>query len=1494
MREFEKVIALYEYTKRLAELKYSVVSDINKQLFSLPIKAIPEYEHYTSVSFRDSAEADGDLAFDAAPSPLLRVQKPDFQPCPKPAEFLLPRLKAGWDNYKNSGEHLFQREIKEEFSTDPDRVTAYKKWITERNEWVKRQLKIESVRGLFMSLFNVYTDLNRESETQELMVGGGTLKVAGDSRINHPVLLKRVSIKLDAKENIIKIFDSEGAPEIYTLLLSYVTDLNHSAIKSAQEELAQGFFHPLDRNNASDFVKTFTHRLSSDSDFVEYGAESKKIASGIQVSMDEPVFFVRKKIDGTLKVLETIIETIRSTHEYPLPLGELVSGGMIEIPEAAGEPTIEERLAYANGENPEILLSKPANREQLEIAERIERCNAVFVQGPPGTGKTHTIANLIGHFLAQGKSVLVTSYTAKALSVVQEKLPGAIQNLCVTVSGDDNSSMVRSADGISEFMTEHTSNEMKQRAESAQAKREAILKRLNSVRKQLYQIRYSEFKPIVFDGEEYSPKEAAEFVRRHSDELSYIPGKVKLYRALPVTLDDLVFVYKYNGDISREEEAELAASLPNPAALPSVSDFQNLCDNFNAARSETVKPSNAPEITGTPDSSKVDYIIDAYIKPLQGVYSWAAFAAADGKRGGGYRQMWEKLCSLVIKASDYSRQNINLLLDENIQLSNSVTITMICNNREKLNTLYAKGKPSVLSLMFSKEVKTIVNGVKINGQRLAASLDCHILTVFAELEQMRAEITPLWNELLGKKGVPDFRSLGDEPENIAARFVKDIKVYLDWDKTVLGPFKSDIEGTGLSFEAVFPLDHITDEQERFVVLFSAIVSKLPKLLRSVKDWAAFNDAIEEKKRLLSESTAKQSIIQNGLSETGVNNSPVCGQLRQAVTALDVSLYSERYSLLCELYKKRGAINRRREILDRIKSAAPFWAEAIESRQGIHGGSVCPDNISDAWKRKQFAGIIDELTEQPFEALQRENAVLSVKLREVTTDLVTDKAWFHLLRTTEADLSMRQALQGWKMTVSRIGKGTGKNAPMYRRQAMEQMSICQRAVPAWIMPINKAMDTLNPAINKFDVVIIDEASQCDLSSIGILYMAKKIIIVGDDKQVSPMAIGIDVGQTNVLRNIYIKDIIPNWHLYEPKTSLYDVAKTTFQPLTLREHFRCLPEIIGYSNKLSYDYKIKPLRDAGTARLSPSVVNYRVANGTRDARRKINKEEAASVAAIIRACVEQPEYAEMTFGVISLLGDEQAVLIQKLILEQIPARIIEERRILCGNAAHFQGDERDIILLSLVDSNEGDGQLRLTGTDTSTKQRYNVAASRAKEQLWVVHSLDHTRDLKNGDMRRDLIEYANDTSSFLQVADAAEERLESPFEEIVGKSLVSAGYSLKRRYPAGTYRLDMVVSGGGKKAVLECDGDAWHSGELQIHSDMERQTILERAGWRFVRIRGSEYYRNPEKAMARVMNDLAGLGIMPESKVNEQTEETASDLLERVKTRVNQIMDDSIWC
>ena len=346
--------------------------------------------------------------------------------------------------------------------------------------------------------------------------------------------------------------------------------------------------------------------------------------------------------------------------------------------------------------------------------------------------------------------------------------------------------------------------------------------------------------------------------------------------------------------------------------------------------------------------------------------------------------------------------------------------------------------------------------------------------------------------------------------------------------------------------------------------------------------------------------------------------------------------------------------------------------------------------------------------------------------------------------------------------------------------------------------------------------------------------------------------------------------------------------------LHEHFRCVPEIIGFSNMLSYEYQIKPLREASSSNLLPAVVNYRVDAGQRDGKNKVNIPEAKAVVALMRACMEQPEYSGKTFGIISLLGDAQYQLIQKEIDASIPPKEIIRRNILCGNSANFQGDERDVIFLSLVDSKDigTPGPLHLLnyGVDDSNRKRYNVAASRAKDQLWVVHSLDVANDLKPGDIRKQLLDYAFNPRALENVHHEISTASESPFEEAVAIALSDRGYHLVQQWEVGAYRLDMVAVYGKKVVAIECDGERWHSGDSKIREDMERQTILERLGWRFIRIRGSEYYHAPAQTIERVIQELTECGIEPENTNTSITAGRASELLSRVKERAAQILSD----
>ena len=144
------------------------------------------------------------------------------------------------------------------------------------------------------------------------------------------------------------------------------------------------------------------------------------------------------------------------------------------------------------------------------------------------------------------------------------------------------------------------------------------------------------------------------------------------------------------------------------------------------------------------------------------------------------------------------------------------------------------------------------------------------------------------------------------------------------------------------------------------------------------------------------------------------------------------------------------------------------------------------------------------------------------------------------------------------------------------------------------------------------------------------------------------------------------------------------------------------------------------------------------------------------------------------------------------------------------------------------------------------------------MWVVHSLDPQSDLQPGDLRRRLIEHAQAPELLTGIPEDEERRAQSALEREVMKHLMQAGYHVIPRWKLGSRSIDLVVEGKGMRLAVECDGDREWSLE-QLREDMDRQAMLERLGWTFARVRGSLFFRAPDRAMRPILEKLHSLNI-----------------------------------
>jgi len=186
-------------------------------------------------------------------------------------------------------------------------------------------------------------------------------------------------------------------------------------------------------------------------------------------------------------------------------------------------------------------------------------------------------------------------------------------------------------------------------------------------------------------------------------------------------------------------------------------------------------------------------------------------------------------------------------------------------------------------------------------------------------------------------------------------------------------------------------------------------------------------------------------------------------------------------------------------------------------------------------------------------------------------------------------------------------------------------------------------------------------------------------------------------------------------------------------------------------------------------------------------------------------------------------------------------------------------------------------------------YNVAASRARDQLWVIYSMEPQRDLKKGDLRLRLISHVQRQGAESKRDQRSSIKFDSAFEKSLHGRLLELGYRALPKYRVGEFEVDFMIQGdAGTKAVISCDGDRIVS-EASVLSRMERQLTLERLGWNFIRLRASEYLADESRAMRRLVRKLSSLKIEPraEKQADAPPKAAREDLSEKIFKRAEMI-------
>jgi len=1354
----------------------------------------------------------------------------------------------------------------ENLEGSPQRMTAGQAWCGTWQRWAADELVRLPVRQWYNGLFALRGKLEGRSHELELVLGVGvmTWPLPGANAVHHPLLVRRVSLDFDDTKAVATVRDSDAPVDFCGGCLGH-TDLAGPPLGAAHQFISDQHPHPLDGDRTNVVLSAVLNRWFGGLDFTAAGVPKPSLHW-------QPTIFIRQAgsrvvsfVDGILRRLETpgvevppCFDWITGDSDPPSADdggGTTTSNGTSDG-SARSETTRRERLDA-------FYFTKPHNISQRRIAGLIERYPGVQVQGPPGTGKTHTIGNLLGHFLAKGWRVLVTSATSKALGEVQNQVATDLRPLCVPLLDNDADGrhlLQGSLHAIAARTGTYDRAALRRDIDRLTKQRADLHARHRQLEDQLLDCRRDEHQVILVGTRSYTPEQAARLLAEEGPD--HIPGPLAPHAELPVDHTTLLELYAGNEHITPEQEVVLATATLAPEHIPTAEAMQA----FLTAYAELVRVAGQHQPTwweGTHTIPQIQAVldhIDRATAPLLNLPTWQASCLADAMRGGDSAALWRDVIALAERVGTTADRVTAARIEGLATITDPQPDRDVAALTAAITHLRQGGSLKRMGfLWFAKAYGERVEHWRVRGAAPKTVADHETLLAIAEHDLLAGRMQRAWQLVVAGRGGP---LLAGAPERVRVDHAEDLQriaAILTWADEGTRRLQESLRGIGLRSESANavqpPATATQDRQIRHFreLLMPAIAGRIAKLQQD-------------------EPQPQQVASQAMNTAAQANPHGAVAEIYKLWRAADVAGYHACRERYVAAWTLRTRMQRRLEILQTLAVTAPGWAEAIQKRLPPHNACVPPERIPEAWDRHQLRLELDRRHRLDPNAIQRELLQTEGDIERATCDVVAAMAWERQLDRMSG--SAGTALKTWSSLMKQIGAGTGKQAAALQAEARQQMVDAQPAVPVWIMPIWRIFETVDPVHSEpFDVVIIDESSQSDLRGVPIWWTAKRVIVVGDEEQVTPAAVGQNVDVIAQLQQQHLTGY-RSPGIWSGRQSLYGIAGIHFGccHVTLTEHFRCHPDIIAFSDSLCYAGKNTPLqamRSADTAPYATPLVECRVQATA--AGGDANHAEADRVMALMQAMIGHQAYANRTFGIIGLVGTDQTDYIDREIRNRLnlDADTVERlkgggrgTRRLCGKPPDFQGDERDVIILTMVERpRTPPGPLHRLSQEIFLS-RYNVAVSRARHQVWLVHSLDPQTDLQPGDLRRVLIDHVRDPTVIRRRLEAAVQDAESPFERDVLSGLVSAGYQVRPQHPVGAYRIDLLVTDGDRRLAVECDGERWHGPERTMH-DLERQRVLERLGYRFHRIRGSRFYRDKAGAMRSLIEHLQRERIMPHS-------------------------------
>ena len=507
----------------------------------------------------------------------------------------------------------------------------------------------------------------------------------------------------------------------------------------------------------------------------------------------------------------------------------------------------------------------------------------------------------------------------------------------------------------------------------------------------------------------------------------------------------------------------------------------------------------------------------------------------------------------------------------------------------------------------------------------------------------------------------------------------------------------------------------------------------------------------------------------------------------------------------------------------------------------------------------------------FDGMQHEQRVAEFRELDKRVLLENRSALIGTIRDrVQHALRTEPAASGMPVLRKEMARQRG-HAPL--RKTLRSAEHAIRAIkPCFLMSPLTVAKYLNGSAPTFDVVVFDEASQLPAEdAVGAIIRGKQLVVVGDPKQLPPT--NFFTAQGSAVPTAVADDGTP---LFEDSESILEEYMGAGMPMSrLKWHYRSAHEsLIHFSNVSFYDADLYSFPSVDTS-TTVSGLQFEFVGGVYEGK-GLNAIEARRVAdEVVRFAKEQIQRrdrgeAVQTLGVGTFNMRQQLAIQDELEQRRRDHPDIESffdrgvaEPFFVKNLENIQGDERDVIFLSVTYAKAADGRLRYTFGPLNGEngwRRLNVITTRARQRMTVFSSMrgdeisavDTTS--KGARLLREFLTYA-ETGRLESTHASLAADTESPFELAVLGELTRRGVTVVPQVGVAGYRIDLGVldatSPGRFICGIECDGVSYHSSETARDRDRLRQQVLEARGWIIHRVWSTDWFKDRAGQIERLM-------------------------------------------